>query len=66
MKSGKIGSINVYTDYGISHSSIHIYNDGNLFDFDFNENDYKTTGTMQQYLGALLKKIEKGNKNGSV
>jgi hypothetical protein len=62
MKSGKIGIINVYTDYGISNNSIHIYNDGDLFDFDFNNNDYKTTGSMEKYLGALLKKIEKDHK----
>jgi len=62
MKSGKIGSINVYTDYGINQKSIHIYNDGTLFDFDFNHNDYAVSGSMQKYIGALLKKIERDHK----
>jgi len=62
MKSGKIGSINVYTDYGVSPNSIHIYNNGDLFDFDFNQNDYKVMGSMEKYIGGLLKKIEKDHK----
>jgi len=62
MKSGKIGSINIYTDHGINQQSIHIYNDGNLFEFDFNQNDYRISGSMEKYLGALLKKIERDHK----
>lgn len=63
LKSGKIGSINVYTDYGINSNSIHIYNNGDLFDFDFNNNDYRIAeSSMEKYLGALLKKIEKDHK----
>lgn len=62
MKSGKIGTINVYTDYGINHNSVHIYNNGDLFDFDFNKNDFNIAGSMQKYLGALLKKIERDHK----
>jgi len=62
MKSGKIGSINVYTDHGINQKSVLIYNDGELFEFDFNHNDLRIAGSMGKYLGALLKKIEKDHK----
>lgn len=62
MKSGKIGSINIYIDYGINQKSINIYNNGELFDFDFNQNDFNVAGNMQKYIGKLLKKIERDYK----
>lgn len=62
MKSGSIGTINVYTDYSIDRNSIHIYKDGVLYDFIFNHNDLSVSGNIQSYLGSLLKKIGKDTK----
>ena len=62
MKSGTIGTINIFTDYGISQHAISIFSNGETYNFDFNMNDFKKAGSMSAYLGALLKKIENDHK----
>lgn len=57
-KSGKIGPIGIYTDYGLRQDSLIIYLDHEKFEFVFNINILNKM-SMQAYIGNLLKKISK-------
>lgn len=56
--NGKIGSIELYIDYGKNPKEMYFWLEGKTSTFIFEENLLTQFGTMEKYLGELLLQVE--------